>query len=170
MSTRTIHKQIVSDSSSFISLPAIELITTIPTSQESNKIPISLIVSLGGDNFIDGNVSTLLENEGNIKRIDTQLGTLVSYYYALPRRTSRNKSDTSIQRDPEVIGMPLLDTSYDTVADITRQLAILIVKKYHRPCYVAWSLKNGSDLSSLELNQLFIVKKCMEILVPLLKE
>lgn len=110
---------------------AIELVGTVPTALDNAKVPISVILGFRDD-----------EIEAPMR--------LVSYHYALPYRNSE-----------QVVGTALLDTSDDWARDITRQLATLISKKFHRPCYVGWSESAAQQRS---IDQLFVIKQCIQFI------
>lgn len=107
----------------------IELVASLPKDPESRKTPISVILGFKNSE-------------------DEEPMTLASYHYAIPYR------DTA-----QVVGTPLLDTNNDWVRDITRQVATLMCKKFHKPCYVAWSTAPGQHATP---DQLFVVKNCVQ--------
>ncbi|CCC68233.1 hypothetical protein NCAS_0B01490 [Naumovozyma castellii] len=148
MSVRTIGKVILSEDS-IISVPAIQIIATVPTDPTSKKIPISLSICYGGE------IST---NDSETNKTNMKQSKLMSYYYALPHR----------RKEDDVIGVPLLDTNNDIIRDMTKRLALLMVKKFNKPCYVALSIASESDSNSLASNQIFVIKKCIDFVVTVL--
>lgn len=92
-------------------------------------------------------LATLPANDSNKTPISiTVSGSagLACYHYAIPYRD-------------DVVGSLMVDNGNDAKRDITRQLATLIAKKYHRPCYVAYACANTED-------QLLIIRQCIEFL------
>lgn len=109
----------------------IELIATLPTDPQSRKIPMTVILGF-----------KTVEDEEPM--------SLASYHYAIPYR------DTD-----QVVSTPLLDTNNDWIRDITRQVATIMCKKFHKPCYVGWSNALGQHTTP---DQLFVVKNCIEFI------
>lgn len=84
-----------------------------------------------------------------IQSKSSQLSTLCCYHYCIPNRNGN-----------EIFGTALLDTNNDWILDVTRQAATAVSKKFHRPCYVAWSAPQDHQYNSVE--QTYVVKQCLD--------
>lgn len=124
-------KTLVHTLESPISSP-VELVVTVPTDSKLTTVPISVILGFQSDDS------------------PHQPMSLMSYHYAIPYRNT-----------DQVVGTALLDTNNDWIRDITRQLATLISKKFHRPCYVGWSNAVGQGSTA---DQLFVIKQCIQFI------
>lgn len=140
-----------------------EIQLTIPTDLESRKVPISVHV------FFEKRVPTRSEEEEREEKekaatvMDTdvtssqqQASTLVYYHYAIPSHLRHRKAGE------DIAGISLLDTSDDTVRDISRKLCEALARKYQKPCYVAWSSARPGGSTGTSIDQLYVLRNCMD--------
>ncbi|CCF55810.1 hypothetical protein KAFR_0A03750 [Kazachstania africana CBS 2517] len=150
MSVKTVFKTITSESSLNQSIP-IEIIATIPEDLQASKIPISLTLCYQKD-----------RNNDSKYQIPS---TFMYYHYSIPNRLRTKKAT-----DDDVIGIPLIDTDNDWIKDISRKIANMVAKKYNKPCYVAWSNTKLMDNSTISMDQLFVLRSCMEFVQSIMKQ
>lgn len=124
----------------------IEIIATIPNNDDDNKN------NKNNNNKIP--ISITLRNVNDSK----ELSKLQCYHYAILNRHSSN----------DIIDIPLLDTNNDWISEITRKIAILLVKKTGKPCYVSWSSSSTNSNEMASMDQLFILKNCINLLNSLI--
>ncbi|CCE64005.1 hypothetical protein TPHA_0G01690 [Tetrapisispora phaffii CBS 4417] len=148
MSVKTT-KKIITPSFS-LSSSVIDIVATIPTSLDNKKIPITVNIAL-----IDSNQAS---EDGEYRSDDVRdisETNLQCYHYSIPSRL----------KTQEVVSSVLLDTDNDYIRDITRQLSVLICKKYEHPCYVSWS-SNGS-INTTSMDHLSVIKECVAFIKEL---
>lgn len=150
-SVKTI-SHIIEPENSLISNTPIEIVATIPTDLSSVKIPISITISYLKDKRNGGSNNEL-----------TKLPTRLTYYhYAIPKRTNSGKNGE------EVVGIPLIDSNNDWVRDVSRKLATSIAKKYKKPVYVAWSATSMESSSTISMDQIYVLKNCIDFMSSIL--
>ncbi|SMN20218.1 similar to Saccharomyces cerevisiae YPL144W POC4 Component of a heterodimeric Poc4p-Irc25p chaperone involved in assembly of alpha subunits into the 20S proteasome [Maudiozyma saulgeensis] len=149
MATRTITHYITPEDSP-LGGTSLEIIATIGKDLSSKKIPISLTICYQKD-------KPEIDEQGKVIS-KTQSSTLQYYHYSIPNKL-RNRKNNEF-----VIGIPLLDTNNDWVRDISRKLADATAKKYEVPCYVSWSTTKPSDVTSISMDQMFVLRNCINFI------
>ncbi|CAL9731182.1 proteasome chaperone 4 [Monosporozyma unispora] len=141
MLVKTIIKTVSSEdeeSNRFQSVP-IEIIATIPEIKDTENKRIPISITLRHVN-------------------DSQeMSKLQCYHYAIPKRDSS-----------DIIDVPLLDTPNNWISEVTRKISISTAKKYHKPCYTAWSSSEAMSNGISPMDQLYILKKCINLLDTLI--
>ena len=138
-----------------------EIQLTIPADLESRKVPISVHVFFekrvppptGSEK--EASTAAAVDNS-DVAASQQQASTLVYYHYAVPSHLRHRKAGE------DIAGISLLDTSDDTVRDISRKLCEALARKYQKPCYVAWSSARPGGSAQSSIDQLYVLKNCMD--------
>lgn len=124
--------------------------------EESNSfqsVPIEMIVTIPENDDKETNkripISITLRNVNDSQ----EMSKLQCYHYAIPKRDSK-----------EIIDLPLLDTPNDWISEVTRNVSVSTAKKYGKPCYAAWSSSQSKSQGVSPMEQLYILKKCINVL------
>ncbi|KAG0668988.1 hypothetical protein C6P45_004205 [Maudiozyma exigua] len=127
----------------------LEIIATFAKDPANKKTPISITICYQKD-------KPQQDKDGN--QTKGQSSTLQYYHYSIPNSLKNHKIHES------VIGIPLLDSNNDWVRDISRKLADATAKKYNVPCYVAWSTTKPSDTTSISMDQMYVLRNCINFI------
>lgn len=149
MNTRTLSHYITPADGSIGQTP-LEIIATVPVDQTNKKVPISITVCYQKEQAVN--------EDGTPSSKSNQASTLQYYHYSLPNRIASRK-----QTEP-IVGIPLIDTSNDWVRDISRKLANATAKKHNCPCYVAWSTTKPHDNTTISMDQMYVLRNCIEFI------
>lgn len=139
MSVKTVIRSVSDEDESI----PIEIIATIPDNDKSSDD------SNTNDNSKRVPIAITLRNVNDSQ----EMSRLQCYHYAIPKRNSK-----------DIIDIPLLNTNNDWIGEVTRKIAVSTAKKYEKPCYIAWSSSSSIQNSFSPMDQLYILKKCINLL------
>lgn len=116
-------------------------------------IPIEIIATI--PNNIDSENSKRIPISLTFRNVNDsqEIAKLQCYHYAIPRYNSK-----------DIVDIPLVSSVDDWISEVSRKIAVSIARKYGKPCYVAWSSSQSIESASFPMDQLFILKKCKDLL------